>query len=133
MNAGRLLREFGYDTDAFRVRIAPVNPDHINIWPAAAPFRRLWREGIRGVTHGKFVFVDPALMKGDRDRLARLVIHELVHVRQYLATGYLRYVLLYLKDYWTGRVGGKDPRQAYLDIAYEREAREVTERTVRAI
>jgi len=69
-------------------------------------------------------------MRGDRDRLARLVIHELVHVRQYKAVGYLRFVLSYLKEYWMGRAGGKSSRQAYLDISLEREAREVTEQTV---
>lgn len=133
MNAGRLLRETGYDTDALRVRIAPVNPDDINIWPASRLFRRFWRPGIKGVAQGKFVFVDPELMKGDHDRLARLVVHELVHVRQYVAAGYIRFMVSYLKDYWMGRIGGKDPRQAYLDTAHEREAIELTKRTVKAI
>lgn len=133
MNAGRLLRETGYDSDALRVRIAPVDPDAVNVWPASRLFRRVWRHGISGVTHGKFVFVDPALMKGDTDRLARLVIHELIHVRQFAAAGYLRFVLTYLKDYWKGRIGGMSPHQAYRDIAYEREARELTARTVSAV
>lgn len=130
MNAGRLLRETGYDTDALMVRIAPVNPDDINVWPASRAHRRLWRSGIKGVTHGTFVFVDPELMRGDPDRLARLVIHELIHVRQYSALGYPRFVTGYLKEYWMGRVGGKSPRDAYLDISHEREARVMTERTI---
>ena len=130
MNAGRVLREAGYDTEAFRVRIAPVDPDRVNILPASKWFRRLWRPGIQGVTHGPFVFIAHEAMSGDRDRLARLVIHELVHVRQYKAAGYLRFVFSYLREYWVGRIGGKSPRQAYLDISLEREAREVTELTV---
>lgn len=133
MNAGRILREAGYDTDALRVRIAPVDPDQINVWPASRLFRRLWRQGIRGVTHGRFVFVEPDVMRGDRERLARLVIHELIHVRQYRAAGYVRFVTSYLEEYWIGRLGGKTPREAYRDISHEREARELTERTVSAI
>lgn len=133
MNAGRVLREAGYDTDALRLRIAPVNPDRVNLLPASRFFRRFWRSGISGVTHGPFVFIDPEVLRGDRDRLAKLVIHELVHVRQYVAAGYLRFVMSYLKEYWMGRIGGKSPRQAYLDISHEREARELTERTVTAI
>lgn len=133
MNAGRILREAGYDTDALRVRIAPVDPDQINVWPASRLFRRLWRQGIRGVTHGRFVFVDPDMMRGDRERLARLVIHELIHVRQYRAAGYVRFVTSYLEEYWIGRLGGKSPGEAYRDISHEREARELTERTVSAI
>lgn len=130
MNAGRLLREAGYDTDALRVRVAPVNPDDINVWPAGRLMRRFWRHGIGGVTHGTLVFVDPEVMRGDPDRLARLVVHELIHVRQFVAAGYVRFVLSYLKDYWKGRIGGLGPGDAYREITYEREARELTERTV---
>lgn len=132
MNAGRLLRAAGYDTDALRVRIAPVNPDDINVWPASRLMRSFWRHGISGVTHGRLVFVDPEVMKGDPDRLARLVVHELVHVRQFVAAGYVRFVLSYLKDYWKGRIGGLSPRDAYREVTYEREARELTERTISA-
>ena len=132
MNAGRLLRVVGYDTDALRVRIAPVNPDEINIWPASRVFRRFWRQGIRGVTYGRFVFVDSEVMRGDPEHLARLVIHELIHVRQFRAAGCLRFVKSYLKDYWAGRIGGKSSSEAYRDISYEREARELTNRTVTA-
>ena len=133
MNAGRILRKVGYDTDALRVRIAPVDPDQINIWPASHVFRRFWRSEISGVTHGKFVFVDPEVMRGDPNRLGRLVVHELIHVRQYKAAGYLRFVTSYLKEYWIGRLGGKSPRDAYLDISLEREARELTAQTLSAI
>jgi len=130
VNAGRILRRAGYDTDALRVRLAPVDPDHINVWPASRIFRRFWHAGISGLTHWRFVCVDPEVMRGDPQRLARLVIHELVHVRQYLAAGYLRFVTSYLKEYWIARIVGKTPRQAYLDISMEREARELTSLTV---
>lgn len=133
MNAGRLLRASGYDTDALRVRIAPVNPDYINIWPASRVFRRFWRRGIRGVTYGSLVFVDKDVMRGDPEHLARLVIHELIHVRQFRSAGHLRFVMAYLKDYWTGRLGGKSPSEAYRDISYEREARELATRTINAV
>lgn len=133
MNAGRLLRETGYDTDALRVRIAPVDPNDINVWPAAPLFRRLWRDGIRAVTQGKMIFVDPELMRGDRDELARLVVHELIHVRQYLAAGYLGFTVNYLTEYWKGRIGGKSPARAYRDIPYELEARRLAKRTISSV
>lgn len=133
MNAGRLLRETGYDTDALRVRIAPVDPSDINVWPAAPFFRRLWRTGIRAMTQGKMIFVDPELMTGHRDELARLVVHELIHVRQYVAVGYVGFTVRYLIEYWKGRVGGKSPAQAYRDIPYELEARQLAERTISSV
>lgn len=132
MKAGRLLRETGYDTEALRVRIAPVDPDDIDLYPAARALRTLWRPGIKGVTHWKWVFVDPDFMRGDPDKLARLVIHELVHVRQYRDAGYVGFMVRYLYEYWKGRLGGKSPRQAYLDITAEAEAREATARIVAA-
>lgn len=130
MNAGRILREAGYDTDALRVRLSPVNPDQVNIWPASSWLRRLWRSGIKGVTLWKWVFVDPDVMRGDRKRLARLVIHELVHLRQLVDSGYVAFTVRYVSEYLQGRVEGKDGRQAYLDISAEAEAREMTARSV---
>lgn len=130
MNAGRLLREAGYDTDALRVRIAPVNPDEVDIWPASPIFRLFWRRGIEGVTYWRYVFVDADVLRGDRERLARLVIHELVHVRQYLTIGYLRFVTAYVKEYLSGRLRGLGGYEAYREISFEREARELTARTV---
>jgi hypothetical protein len=133
VNAGRLLRETGYDTDALRLRIAPVNPDTINVWPASPVFRLFWRRGIEGVTYWKYVFVDAEVLRGDRERLARLVIHELVHVRQYLAMGYVPFVVSYVKEYLSGRLGGLSGYEAYRAISFEREARELTALTVRLI
>jgi hypothetical protein len=132
MNAGRLLRETGYDGDALRVRLAPVDPDEINVYPAARALRIFWRPGIKGVTHWKWVFVEPDFMRGDRDKLARLVIHELIHVRQYRDAGFIGFTIRYVLEYWRGRLQGKKPRQAYLDIRAEVEARDVTRRIVSA-
>lgn len=131
MNAGRLLREAGLDSDALRVRISPVDPDRVNVWPASRLLRSLWRPGIRGVTLWKWIFVDPELMNGDPDRLARLVIHELVHLRQVIDAGYLPFTTRYVVEYVQGRAAGKDGRQAYLDISAEVEARELTARSPR--
>lgn len=129
MNAGRILREAGYDTDALRIRISPVNPDNVNVWPASRLLRRIWRPGIKGVTLWKWVFVDPELIRGDRERLARLVIHELVHLRQLVDDGYIGFTARYVWEYLDGRLRGKDRRQAYLDISAECEARELTARS----
>jgi len=128
VNAGRLLCETGYDNEALRSSITPIDPFDINIYPAAQPFRSLWRPGVRGVTHWRWVFIDPEVMRGDRDRLARLVVHELVHVRQYVTTGYVRFMAGYITEYWRGRLSGKDGRQAYLDISAEVEARDLAKR-----
>jgi len=128
VNAGRLLRETGYDITTLRTEIDPVDPDRVNLWPAGGLLRRLWRPGIRAVTLWKWVLVDPETIDGDREQLARLTIHEMVHLRQFALLGYLRFTFRYLKEYLSSRLSGLDHRAAYLDISAEREAREVTDR-----
>lgn len=88
----------------------------------------LWRPGINGVTQGKRIFVRPELLHGDRDRLARLVIHELVHVRQFVTGGYAPFMARYVVDHLRGRLSGLSGREAYLAIPAEVEAREITAR-----
>lgn len=132
MNAGRLLRETGYDGDVLNERIAPIDPHRVNVWPASALVRRFWRTGIKGVTQWRWVLVDPETMRGDPDRLARLVIHELVHLRQFRERGLLMFMIRYMYQYWAGRLRGASSRQAYLDIDVENEARETTAYVVAA-
>jgi hypothetical protein len=131
VNAGRILRRVGMDSDELRVAIAPVNPDRINVYPASKVLRIFWRPGVKGVTYGGMVFVDPDLIRGDPQRLARLVIHELVHVRQFSDSGYIGFMYRYIASYWKGRRIGLSPRDAYLQIPAEVEARAVTKRVIR--
>lgn len=133
MNAGRILRKIGLDNDELRAAIAPIDPDSVNVWPASAMMMKLWRKGISGVTIRNWVFVDPELLRGDPQRLARLVVHELVHVRQFEDAGYLPFSARYVYEYFRGLLSGKGLRQAYLDITAEQEARAVTEVIVRSM
>ena len=127
MNAARILRESSYDLEELRALIGPVQPEAVNVWPASRWIRRFWRPGVAGVTQWRWVLVDPELFE-DRDRLARLVIHELVHVRQFAQEGYARFMFRYGRDYLRGRFSGLAPRDAYLAIPSELEAREITSR-----
>lgn len=133
MNAGRILREAGFDTDELRVTLLPVNPDRVNVWPASRLLMATWRKGIKGVTYGRIVLVNPEMFAGDRRRLGSLVIHELVHVRQFHDLGYVGFSIRYLRDYLSGRVGGKNARQAYLDVPAEVEARKIAARLSRPV
>jgi hypothetical protein len=132
VNAGRILRAAGYDSDHLRSAISPVDPDQINVLPASSFMRRLWRKGIQGVTVRRWIFVDPDVMRGDPKLLGRLVIHELVHVRQYVEHGYLSFTAQYAYEYGLGLLKGKGSRGAYFDVAAEREARAETARIVAA-
>jgi hypothetical protein len=126
MNAGRILRGAGLDTDELRIAVAPIDPDKINVWPASRWLRKFWRKGVKGVTIGNWILVDPELLKNGGAPLARLVVHELVHVRQFSDAGYPNFMFRYVRDYWMGRRSGLGPREAYLAIPAEAEARRIT-------
>lgn len=128
MNAARILVEAGIDSDALRAELDPVKPEDVNVWPAAPYLRLLWRSGIRGVTLWKLVLADPEILRGENQRLARFVVHELVHVRQFAQLGYFRFMTRYIREYVTARIRGEDHNTAYLGISAEVEAREVADR-----
>ncbi len=130
MNAARILASAGVDLESLKTELGPVNPENVNVWPAARFIRMLWRSGIRGMTLFRLVLADPDVLDAGEARLARFVIHELVHVRQFAELGYVRFMISYLFEYWRGRFRGLDHRDAYLAIGSEVEAREVAARYV---
>lgn len=127
MNAGRILAGAGLDTDELRLILHPVDPYRVNVWPASRRLRRFWRPGVRALTQARWILVDPAMLT-DPERLSRLVVHELVHVRQFAETGYLRFMIRYLTEYLRGRRSGLSQRDAYLAIPAEVEARGIASR-----
>lgn len=130
MNAARILESAGVDLDALRTELGRVDPAKVNVWPAGRIVRLFWRSGVRGVTLFRLVLVDPEVLDARPERLARFVVHELVHVRQFSELGYVRFMARYLSEYWRGRQRGLNHRSAYLAINAEVEAREVAVRYV---
>ena len=81
----------------------------------------LWRggpvpRGSAGITLGRLIIVKPTTPS------ARLLRHELVHVRQFRRLGVARFVLSYVGEYLRWRVRGYPHRGAYRRISYEVEA-----------
>lgn len=72
------------------------------------------------------IYIRRDVLGGDAPVLARLVSHELVHVRQWHQLGTLTFLRRYLGDYWRGRRRGLGHTQAYLAISLEQEAREIS-------
>jgi hypothetical protein len=72
------------------------------------------------------IYVRKDVLGGDSSRLARLVGHELVHVRQWQQLGTVRFLRRYLADYLRGRRAGLDHNRAYLAISLEMEARDIS-------
>lgn len=85
----------------------------------------------RAVTFGPAIFFahapHPASDERALDRFGALLVHECVHVLQYQRLGAARFVLLYLKSYFTSLMelrscGATARRSAYLRIPFERAA-----------
>lgn len=78
--------------------------------------------GVLAITLGRRVYLSPALLGLDEDRVRRTLRHELVHVRQAAELGLLRFLIRYLRDYLRLRRGGLGHDAAYRSIEFEREA-----------
>lgn len=125
MNVGRLLRETRRDSDQLRVLIHPIRPERLSLKAASPLMMSLWGPGIQAMTLKSWIFVDPKILKGDPDGLARLVIHELVHARQWHDYGVMGFLGRYGAAYLRGRRQGLSHREAYLNIDLEEEARRI--------
>ena len=128
MNAGRVLTEAGVDTDELRVLIHPIQPEQVWLRSATPLMMRFWGSGIQAMTVRRWIFVDPGLLNGDRAKLSLLIIHELVHVRQWSDLGVLGFLSSYLRSYLRGRRNGLNHRDSYRAIDLEVEAREIQAR-----
>lgn len=90
--------------------------------------RLLWGSGTGAITLGRRVFVDPDLLRGEPECLGRLVVHELVHARQWADYGPAGFLSRYLGRYLAGVLRGWGHRAAYRSNPYEAEAREAADR-----
>jgi len=124
MNAGHLLQAGGVDSVRVRLLIQPIEPDSVRIRPAPAFLRRIWGRDNRAMTLRNTILLDPTLLSAAQDRAGILLVHELVHVRQWHDLGVPRFLWRYLTAYLRGRFDGLGHRGAYLGIPLEVEARE---------
>jgi hypothetical protein len=106
-------------------RIHPVRPEEVRVVPAPGPMRRFWNRGTGAMTLGNAIFVRPNVLAAGGPRLRDLIVHELVHVRQWRsgATGFLA---RYLHQYLMARLFGARHHLAYRSIGAEVEARQIT-------
>lgn len=75
---------------------------------------------VTAVTLGRHVFyaIDSKMITN------RLRIHELAHIEQYKKLGFFLFLYRYIKEYIFFRKKGHDHYYAYLNISFEKEARE---------
>lgn len=94
---------------------------------------------VHGITFGKRIFVTPDLIARDSENRRKMPIelaaHEIVHVLQYRNEGFVGFFYQYLRSYWRNlrkkkKWNFRSRHEAYLEIPFEREAREIAARFV---
>ncbi|MBO0722056.1 MAG: DUF4157 domain-containing protein [Blastocatellia bacterium] len=74
------------------------------------------------------IYFRPGAYQADSIEGLALLAHEITHCRQYRNHGKWRFRALYLAAYFKNRLRGMPRREAYLNIPFEIEAREVETR-----
>ena len=128
MNAAEALDASGLDITDLDEFIRPVRPEQVTLRVAPSVMRGVWGRGIQAMTLGNTVYVHPAVLAGPPRALGLLVIHELVHVRQWRKRGVFSFLGKYGADYLRGRLQKLGHRGAYRQIENEVEARDVVSR-----
>ncbi len=89
---------------------------------------------VDGITLGRHIFINPRFVKRDAGNILRapkdLIAHELVHVIQYQRHGFMRFLKLYVNDFWESfkkleRWTVRGWFESYLEIEHEEEARKI--------
>jgi hypothetical protein len=128
MNPGPLLTACGISPGEVAAALGGLDLDQVDIRPAPVWLTRLWGKTISAMALGTRVYVQAASLNGDPTDLGALIVHELVHVRQWEQLGVMRFLWRYLTGYLKGRFSGLSHQEAYRTIPIEVEAREVANR-----
>ncbi|HEY5890954.1 MAG TPA: DUF4157 domain-containing protein [Acidimicrobiia bacterium] len=106
-------------------RIRPVVPDEVAVYPAPASMREVWNRDTGAMTIGNRIFVRPDLLRRRGPELEDLIVHELVHVRQWRDRRFVGFLGSYVRQYLMARFWGARHHVAYMSIDSEVEARRV--------
>lgn len=128
LTASATLKNIGA-ADLLRL-VESSNPDGVTVRSAPPALRRVWGRGTGAMTLGNRIYVRPDILEGKGDRLARLLLHELVHVRQWSEKGVIGFLASYIREYLVARATGSSHRAAYLAITAEVEARSIAHQPI---
>jgi hypothetical protein len=126
VTAGEALLAANVDPARIAPLITPVVPDRVRLRPAPSWLRAIWGKDIEAMTLRSTIFVNPRLLSDRVEGLGPLLVHELVHARQWRQLGVARFLLTYAGQYLRLRLDGASHRDAYLGIGIEVEARDIS-------
>ena len=116
----QLLAPFFVGFDLRRIRIFEGIPRYVLATPI-------------GYADRNNIYLAPGYYRVDTAAGLALIAHEITHCRQYQQLGAWRFRAKYLAAYFKNRRSGMRHDQAYLQISFEIEAREVERKVCEAI
>lgn len=119
------------ETPDLRNRLMPVRADQVAVRPTPAWLRRVWPRWAVAMALPWAIWVRPDALAGDPDALARVLVHELVHMRQWKVHGVVGFLRHYLGDYLRGRRRRLGHLGAYRATRFEAEAYATADRMCR--
>jgi hypothetical protein len=128
LNSAQILAGTGIDLPRVSEMIEPVRLDEVEVRPAPRLLRRVWGKGIQAMTVRRTIYVDPLVLGGPHESTGPLILHELIHARQWRRLGSFRFLIRYVFEYLRGRLSGHGHQDAYLGISLEVEARDEASR-----
>ncbi len=105
-----------------------VDFEHFLVREATPWVERLFLRRYAAIAFPHVIYMHSRWYRRPRAIVARLVVHELVHVSQWRQIGKLKFAALYIGDYLRGRLTRKGHEVAYREIRYEALARDATDR-----
>ena len=121
-----LLARGGREPDELAARIGLNDWSGVMVRPAPGWMRAMWRGPVGAMTLGSTIYVRPDLLGGDPQRLASLLAHEAVHVRQWRQLGRVGFLRRYLGEYFSNRRRRLGHDESYSRISFEEEARQLS-------
>lgn len=127
MNAVQILQATGHDIARMRAQFHPVDLDRVQVLPIPGLLMKVWPDDVGAITLGNRIFMRPSRLFGDPQGIRLLIVHELVHVRQWREYGRLGFIRRYVGEYLRGRTQGLGHSKAYARNRLELEATQVTD------
>ena len=117
--AAAVLGRLGADVPAVAARLHGVDLDRVVVRSG-----RIWLlGGYSGIALPWGIYLRPGLEPG---KCLPTLLHELVHMEQWRRDGLVRFSVVYIRDYASGRAKRLGHRKSYLAIGAEKEARRKT-------
>lgn len=120
-----ILRSGGLDPQLVAGLCGLGDVDAVPVRPAPRWMRRGWSGWVAAMTLPWAIYVRPEQLRSGGAASARLLVHELVHVRQWRDLGVRRFAARYTREYLRGRRRGLSHADAYRAVSFEEEARAV--------